>query len=606
VFGCGNSFKASQRHAINAKLTSQGLSVKIISGVCSDTPFDELHRLCVGIDSFDPTWVVAIGGGGVIDIGKIIAVKLQGHLAVHVASCFEELEQRVSEIASLPLLAAPTCVGSGAEVSSLADVLLDSGNVRVPIISPRMFPKTAIVDVAVASPPRQVQASAFVDAFTHLLDPWLNSLPQPPHEEITVSLLRSLVRITQHWRTEGFDGASLVKFTTVSHLAVRPGLARSSAAISVVHRIEHVLTPLIGCSHGEGLAILLAPFLRWLEQNRPKLMIGVANHFSEIFGRNALPSTLVSEWLDSLCLRECSLSLSEVAIDEISDSIMHRFADADGMLPGTLSIRRSDIQDVLRKVAQQHSPGDTPATTRMPTLQVNTKRLFGILRVPSNPVVVVTPISGIFRKLCESLGVPVNHGWYQTALFNASRHTTILVCPPPGSSMAEDCLQFLLATSGLPQSILFLGFAGSLTSDLRCGDIVSPKYVWTLNDSHGTRLVSATQVASVHGNHNHTRTWTVRSIPRLTDESEELLEAWRWSGTDLVDLESGSIAQFCAINKILMRMILIVSDNPLDQTPIWAQPPLNDESVVSISMERVATYTRDLIAHGNQLTSKGT
>jgi alcohol dehydrogenase class IV len=603
VFGRGQSVPVEQQESLIRGLQSRGLTVQTIRGACADSPVAHLRRICDGIDPVSVHWVAAIGGGSVIDTAKILALKARNGFAVHVTRSLDELRGRAYEFESLPLLAAPTCVGSGAEVSALADILLDSNGVRVPITSPVMYPKLAVVDCTVASPPQVIQASAMVDAAAHLFDPWLNSLPGPlPQEDTTVALLRALVRLTRIWRCEGFKQASLLKFATISHLAVRPGLARSSAAVSVVHRIEHVLSPRIGCSHGEGLALILPAFLRWMEAKRRDLLRGIADQFDDIFDRAALPSTLVTDWLRSLPVMQCRFSPTDSELGELTDIIIASFSDSSGLLPGGLSIGAAEVQAILRETREPRRRTESSSDTSRPTHQavINMNRVFGGPMAKGIFHVVITPIRPIFEMLCRTLGATSREGWFPTAVVSASDNAyTVLMCPPPGSCMAEDCLGFLWTAVGRPDSLLFVGFAGSLAGGLHCGDVVAPTYVWPLQQVDRTSPLLAAPLKSMNGEPFTDRAWTVRSVRRLTDESEELLEAWRWAGVDLVDLESSGVATFCTTKGIPFSVLLVVSDLPLEGVSLWAQPPFTSETIMSRSIERVVSHACRLVAHPN-------
>jgi len=334
-------------------------------------------------------------------------------------------------------------------------------------------------------------------------------------------------------------------------------------------------------------------------------MRSIAEDFSEIFGRHALPSVLVTEWLHSLGLREHSFLAKEADTDEITESIVRRFGNTTGVLPGTLALRRSDVQVILHDALCASSDRTSPSATRERSQPINIKRLFGTAALGNNPTVLITPIPVIFEKLCKLLGLSTNDGWYRTAQFSVSGTPTVITCPPPGNSMAEDCLQFLSTAAGNPQSVLFLGFAGSLDLQLSYGDIVSPTYVWTENCSRRRRLVSAIPVDLGWQNHNPIPTWTVRSIQRITDESKDLLKAWQWAGIHLIDLESSSIASFCDHTNTPFSMILVISDNPLTDRPIWCRPPVKDDVVLSASVERAVAYAREILANQHQHSLKG-
>lgn len=89
--------------------------------------------------------VVAIGGGSVLDIGKIVSAMLknEGELSdyLEVVGKGRPLREQAA-----PLLAAPTTAGTGAEVTYNAVLGVPEQQVKVSIRSPLMLPRQAIVD----------------------------------------------------------------------------------------------------------------------------------------------------------------------------------------------------------------------------------------------------------------------------------------------------------------------------------------------------------------------------------------------------------------------------------------------------------------------------
>jgi nucleoside phosphorylase len=284
-------------------------------------------------------------------------------------------------------------------------------------------------------------------------------------------------------------------------------------------------------------------------------------------------------------------------LGETADLIIESFGDSSGLLPGSLSLSNVDVLAILHEATKSRLAENSTVKARATYhAAIDTKRLFGGPMITSAFHVVMTPIRRIFEMLCSSLGATIREGWFPTALLNSSEtSSTVIVCPPPGSSMAEDCLSFLLS-AGRAQSLLFLGLAGSLTHQLDCGDIISPTYVLSSQHMYRAQQISAIPLGAMNEKPCTDSAWTVRSAPRLNDESDDLLKAWRWAGVDLIDLESSVVASFCATKEIPFSALLVVSDRPLDGVSLWAQPPFTSDAIVSRSIERVVERACEVTA----------
>src|SRR5512142_584315 len=92
-------------------------------------------------------FVIALGGGSVIDSGKAIAGLMtnEGRVLDYV-----EVIGRGQPIrkAAAPLIALPTTAGTGAEVTRNAVIAVHDQHVKVSMRSPYLLPRVAVVDPA--------------------------------------------------------------------------------------------------------------------------------------------------------------------------------------------------------------------------------------------------------------------------------------------------------------------------------------------------------------------------------------------------------------------------------------------------------------------------
>ncbi len=118
----------------------------------------------IGADSF-----LAVGGGSVIDMAKIISVlhRHGGEPADYYG------ESRVPGPA-LPLVAVPTTAGTGSEVSPVS-VLTDPGRrMKVGVSSAHLIPDSAVVDPGLTlTCPARVTAHSGIDALCHAVESYL-------------------------------------------------------------------------------------------------------------------------------------------------------------------------------------------------------------------------------------------------------------------------------------------------------------------------------------------------------------------------------------------------------------------------------------------------
>lgn len=202
--------------------------------------------------------VIAIGGGSVIDVGKVIAA-----LVTNGGEPMDYLEvvgrgQTVCK-PSLPFLAVPTTAGTGAEVTKNAVLASPEHQVKASIRSPLMLPRVAVIDpLLTVSVPPSVTASTGLDAFTQCLEPFVSILSNPLTDAIAKEGLRYGAKSLQRAFQCGDD---IDAREGMSLCSLMGGLALANAKLGAVHGFAGVIGGWCkGAPHGAVCARLL-PFV---------------------------------------------------------------------------------------------------------------------------------------------------------------------------------------------------------------------------------------------------------------------------------------------------------------------------------------------------------
>jgi alcohol dehydrogenase class IV len=202
-------------------------------------------------------WVIGIGGGSVIDTGKVIAAML-----TNMGKLMDYLEVigggKPLEKMPAPYVAVPTTAGTGAEVTRNSVLESPEHRVKVSMRSPRMLPRWAVVDpVLTYSMPPSITASTGLDAFTQLLEAFVSNKANPLTDGICREGLRhaagSLVRAFE-------DGGDTQAREAMSLASLFGGLALANAKLGAVHGIAGPMGGMFKTPHGAICGRLL-PFV---------------------------------------------------------------------------------------------------------------------------------------------------------------------------------------------------------------------------------------------------------------------------------------------------------------------------------------------------------
>lgn len=211
---------------------------------------DEGVRRCGDADV-----VLAVGGGSVMDAAKAVAGVVANGGSVR--DYLEQVGDRKLAKPPLPLVAAPTTAGSGSEATKNAVIRVPDLKVKRSIRHDLLIPRVAIVDPRLAAAaPRDVAASAALDAFTHLLEGYVSTGAQAMTDALALPGLALAA--------EGLKGIASGKdaFGSMSQASLWGGMVLANAGLGAVHGLVAPLGGRCAIPHGIGCACLLADTVR--------------------------------------------------------------------------------------------------------------------------------------------------------------------------------------------------------------------------------------------------------------------------------------------------------------------------------------------------------
>jgi len=215
--------------------------------------------------------VIGIGGGSVIDTGKVAAA-----LITNSGQLMDYLEiignAQPLECAAAPYIAIPTTAGTGSEVTRNAVLGSPEHRVKVSMRSPFMLPDLAVVDpeLTVSLPP-SITASTGLDALTQLMEAFVSSHANAMTDGICREGLLRAAESLQRVYENGSDRKAREDMCLASLFS---GFALANAKLGAVHGIAGPLGGMVSGAHGAICAGLL-PYV--MEMNIKALRTGAAD-----------------------------------------------------------------------------------------------------------------------------------------------------------------------------------------------------------------------------------------------------------------------------------------------------------------------------------------
>ena len=298
-------------------------------------------------------WVIGIGGGSVIDTGKVIAALLtnEGKLLdyLEVIGKGKPLENMPA-----PYVAVPTTAGTGAEVTRNSVLESPEHRVKVSMRSPLMLPRCAVVDPELTySMPPPITAGTGLDAFTQLLEAFVSNQANP----LTDGICREGLRRTAGALVRAYeDGRDAEAREAMSLASLFGGLALANAKLGAVHGIAGPLGGMFKAAHGSICGRLL-PFvmemnilaLQMREPESPSL-----DRYREVArivtGKtDAGPSDGIS-WVQNVCSRLKLPPLSHYKITQADFPLLVEKAQAASSMQGNpIQLTEEELVKILRQ-----------------------------------------------------------------------------------------------------------------------------------------------------------------------------------------------------------------------------------------------------------------
>ena len=215
---------------------------------------NEVEHLRDFLRSERPDWVVAIGGGSILDLAKAAVGLL--HAPERVADY-----QRGMAIpaATTPFIAVPTTAGTGSEATIVAVLTDTERQVKQSIRHASFMPRVVILEPTLLHGcPSATLAAAGMDAVTQAYESWVSRFATDFTRDLSSRALRALVRSLP--AMVAGDRSAARDLIEGSYLA---GLALSHARLGIVHGLAHPLGARWHLPHGLVCAVCLPVALRF-------------------------------------------------------------------------------------------------------------------------------------------------------------------------------------------------------------------------------------------------------------------------------------------------------------------------------------------------------
>ncbi|WP_169823519.1 iron-containing alcohol dehydrogenase PsrA [Azoarcus olearius] len=236
-----------------------GRTVALLDDVVPNPDLRYLDETAARLRGTEIDLVIALGGGSVLDAGKVLALLLRRPEPDLLTQCFRN-RRDVAWTERLPLVAIPTTAGTGAEVTPFATVWDHERSAKHSLATPFAYPDLAVLDAALTLtlPPEHTLYPA-LDALSHALESLWNRSATPVSRGLALQALALAGRALPEVLAQP---GNLARRADMQHASLLAGMAISQTRTAVAHAISYPLTLHHGVPHGLACSFTLPTLLR--------------------------------------------------------------------------------------------------------------------------------------------------------------------------------------------------------------------------------------------------------------------------------------------------------------------------------------------------------
>ena len=206
-------------------------------------------------------FVIALGGGGTLDMGKAIAFLVTNGRSAWDYTVKENQFYHTITVPPLPFVAIPTTAGTGSEATIYSVINNPDIQRKCTIRSFELYPKLAIIDPELMlNIPPLLTALTGIDTFAHAFESYTNKNATPYSKMVALESMRLFAENIVACVEDGKNPEARANMAFASLLG---GLAISHSPTTLPHIIGQCLSGWVDAPHGGSLAVCLAQIIRW-------------------------------------------------------------------------------------------------------------------------------------------------------------------------------------------------------------------------------------------------------------------------------------------------------------------------------------------------------
>lgn len=242
----------------------------------SGEPSDQMiNRILADISDLKYDRVVAIGGGTVIDVSKLLVIN-------KVSDISEVFERKVPIVKQKKLITIPTTCGTGSEMTNISIAELKAKNTKMGIADDTLLPDDAVlIPELLKGLPFKYFAFSAIDALIHATESYVSPKSNPYTKMYCREAISIIIDVFSNIALKGPE-YSLERLEDMLIASNYAGIAFGNTGVGAVHALSYPLGGVYHVPHGEANYQFFTSVFKLYNKKRPH---GAIKEVNELYAK---------------------------------------------------------------------------------------------------------------------------------------------------------------------------------------------------------------------------------------------------------------------------------------------------------------------------------